>query len=111
EQLLPGRPGAIAVRQHSEGEDRRAMTYGDLERLSDRVAGGLASVGLAPGEADGLLMPMTIEAVAALLGIIRAGCVVVGVSASFAPPEIDLRLRRGGARLVITRETIPRRGA
>jgi acetyl-CoA synthetase len=104
-------PGAIAVRQHSESGDRRELTYRDLERLSHRVAGGLAAAGLAPGDSIGLLLPMTVEAVAALLGIIQAGCVAVGVPESFAPPEIELRLRLGGARLVITQDAIPRRGA
>ncbi len=103
-------PGAIAVCQHGENGERRAVSYADLERLSDRVAAGLVAAGLVPGDAVGLLLPMTVEAVAALLGILRAGCVAVGVAESFAPPEIDLRLRLGGARLVITQQGIHRRG-
>ena len=86
------------------------MTYGELEQLSGRVAGGLAAAGVAEGEAVGVLLPMTVEAVAALLGILRAGCVAVLVAESFAPPEVDRRLRLGGARLVITQEAIVRRG-
>ncbi len=104
-------PGAVALRQHSEAGDRREMTYGDLERLCNRVADGLASAGLAPGDPVGLLLPMTIEAVAAFLGILRAGGVVVSVAESFAPPEVELRLRLGGARLVITQDAILRHGA
>ena len=74
------------------------------------MANGLASAGVAPGDPVGLLLPMTVEAIAVLLGIIRAGCVAVAVAESFAPPEIELRLRIGGARLVITQDTIPRLG-
>jgi acetyl-CoA synthetase len=100
----------VAVREVSERGDRRELTYGELERLSNRVADGLARAGMVPGDAVGLLLPMTAEAVIALLGIVRAGCVAVGVAESFAPPEVALRLRLGGARLVITQDEILRRG-
>lgn len=103
-------PRAVAVRQVSESGGRRELTYEQLERLVDRVAGGLAGAGLSPGDRVGLLLPMTVEAVAALLGIIRAGCAAVGIAESFATPEIELRLRLGGARLVITQDAITRRG-
>jgi acetyl-CoA synthetase len=103
-------PAAVAVREESERGVRREVTYGELEQLSDRVAGGLARAGLVPGDAVGLLLPMTVEAVAALLGIVRAGCVAVGVAESFAPPEVALRLRLGGARMVVTQDEIHRRG-
>lgn len=103
-------PGVVAVREVSEAGGRREVTYGELERLSGQVAGGLVRAGLKPGDAVGLLLPMTVEAVAALLGIVRAGCVAVGVAESFAPPEVALRLRLGGARLVITQDAVTRRG-
>ena len=100
-------PEAIALRQHTERGEVRELTYGALERLCNRVANSLASAGVAPGDPVGLLLPMTVEAIAVLLGIIRAGCVAVAVAESFAPPEIELRLRIGGARLVITQDDDP----
>ena len=86
-------PEAIALRQHTERGEVRELTFGALERLCNRVANSLASAGVAPGDPVGLLLPMTVEAIAVLLGIIRAGCVAVAVAESFAPPEIELRLR------------------
>jgi acetyl-CoA synthetase len=103
-------PSTVAVREVSERGGRREVTYGELERLSNRVADGLTRAGMVPGEAVGLLLPMTVEAVATLLGSVRAGCVAVGVAESFAPPEVALRLRLGGARLVVTQDEIHRRG-
>lgn len=104
-------PAAIAVRQHGEDGTRRELSYAELEQLSARVAAGLIDAGLAPGEAVGLVMPLTVEAVGALLGIVRAGGVAIGVAESFAGPEIALRLRLGGARRIITQESLRRRGA
>ena len=109
-QLPDAPPEVIAIRQVSDGGDRREVTYGELEHLSGRVAAGLAAAGLAAGESVGVFLPMTVEAVAALLGILRAGCVAVLVAESFAAPEVEQRLRFGGARLVITQDAIVRRG-
>jgi acetyl-CoA synthetase len=45
---------------------------------------------------------MTAESVAIYLGIIWAGCVVVSIADSFAPPEIANRIRLANARAVFT---------
>ncbi|MGE3822120.1 MAG: AMP-binding protein [Isosphaeraceae bacterium] len=103
-------PGALALIEHSEGGDVRRLTMRELDRLSNRVALGLVALGLEPGEAVGLMTPMTVESVAATLGIHKAGCVVVGVAESFAPAEVALRLAIAGARWVVTSDLTVRRG-
>ena len=50
-------------------------------------------------------MPMTAEAVVAYLGIVLAGCVVVGIADSFAAAEIASRLRIAKAKAIITQVT------
>lgn len=104
-------PEAIAIRQVSEEGTERTVTFAELASRVRRFAASLTVHGLKPGDAVGLLMPMTIEAIVATLGIVWAGGVVVGVSESFAPPEIALRLRLGHARLVIVQDIVQRRGA
>ncbi|MFO0961051.1 MAG: AMP-binding protein [Isosphaeraceae bacterium] len=106
-----GERGREAIVQRDERGHDRTITLGELERLSGRVAGGLKNRGLRPGDAVGILLPMTIEAVAAILGIILAGGVVVGIPESFAPPEIETRLKLGRARWIITQDSIHRRGS
>ncbi|CAN5466298.1 AMP-binding protein [soil metagenome] len=108
---LQSPPEKAAIRQYAEGVEPGTVTYKELERLSGRVAAGLKASGLVPGDAVGVLLPMTVEAVAVLLGIIRAGCAAVLVAESFAPPEIAQRFRLGGAKLVITQECLVRRGS
>lgn len=51
---------------------------------------------------------MTAEAVAAYLGIILAGCVVVGIADSFAPASIADRNRIAQAQAIITQDVILR---
>jgi acetyl-CoA synthetase len=53
---------------------------------------------------------MNAECVAAYLGIIRAGCVVVSIADSFAAPEIAKRLKIAGAAGIITVDSFRRGG-
>lgn len=60
------------------------------------------------GAAVAIAMPMSIEAVCAYLGIVLAGCSVVGVADSFAPSQIQDRLRLSQAQAVVTQDVILR---
>jgi acetyl-CoA synthetase len=105
-----GAADAVAVVERpTEGPVRR-LTLSALEGMSNRVANGLVARGLVPGEAVAVVMPMTAEAVAIFLGILKAGGVVVGIAESFMPPEIALRLRIARATRVFTQMTILRGG-
>ncbi len=90
------------------GEELVTHTYGELEDLANRVANGLGAVGFVRGEAIALYMPMNFECVAAYLGIIRAGCAVVSIADSFAPPEVRKRLEISNAAGMITVESFNR---
>jgi len=63
---------------------------------------------LRPGDAVGIIMPMTPECVAIYLGIILAGCVVVSIADSFSPVEMEARLRIGNAVVVFTQDVVKR---
>jgi len=101
----------IAVAIGREGSDTvETVTYGELEALVNRVANGLVAQGFSAGDAIALYMPMNLECVAAYLGIIRAGCVVVSIADSFAPPEIRSRLEIADAAGIITVDQFTRGG-
>ena len=101
----------IAAVVGREGTSRlETVTYGELETLVNRVAAGLTSRGLAPGRGVALYMPMTIECVAAYLGVVRAGSYVVSIADSFSPEEVARRLRIGRADAVITVDRFRRAG-
>ncbi len=101
----------IAVAVGREGSDTvETVTYGELEDLVNRVANGLVAQGFSAGEAIALYMPMNLECVAAYLGIIRAGCTVVSIADSFAPPEVRRRLEIADAAGIITVDRFRRGG-
>ena len=88
-----------------EHGNERSWAYGELDFLTQRVASGLSALGLAPSDRVGLYMPLSAEAVAAYLGIIRAGMVAVLVADSFSAVELERRLTLADAKLLITVDT------
>ncbi len=111
ESCFSASPAAIAiVTQQENHEGLATFTYRELESLTNRVANGLVEIGMEPGDAVAVDMPMNAESVAIYLGIVKAGCVVVGIADSFAPDEIATRLRIGKAKAIFTQDYINRAG-
>lgn len=98
--LADDRDPAI-VYSRPDGELQR-VTYQELRQQVARVAHGLQQANFKPGEAIAVLLPMTAESVAIYLGIIAAGCAVVSIADSFAPPQIAERLKIARARAIFT---------
>ncbi len=104
-------PDAVAIVTQRENDGNLVMlTYRELESLTNRVANGVVEIGMMPGDAVAVDMPMNAESVAIYLGIVKAGCVVIGIADSFAPDEIATRLRIGNAKAIFTQDYINRAG-
>jgi L-proline---[L-prolyl-carrier protein] ligase len=74
-------PDRIAV----EESDNGAITYHDLDQLSDRLRDRLIRLGVRPGDRVGIYLRKSIDAVASIFGILKAGAVYVPVDPT-APP-------------------------
>jgi acetyl-CoA synthetase len=105
-----GDPERTVIVFQREGGELERWSLATLRRLCERVANGLSGIGLEPGDAVAVDMPMTPESVAIYLGAVMAGCPVVSIADSFAPPEISTRLRIGAAKAVFTQDVILRGG-
>ena len=102
---------AVAIITRSETDPTlKTVTYRELECLTNRVANGLVALGMEPGDAVAVDMPMHAESVAIYLGIVKAGCKVISIADSFAPGEIATRLRIGKAKAIFTQDAIYRGG-
>ena len=106
--LAPG--DATAILFTRDGGRIERVSYAELDALSNRFANALGDFGAATGSAVAIAMPMTVEAVVAYLGLVKAGCVVVSIADSFAPDEIRTRLDIAGATLVVTHDVVVRAG-
>ena len=96
-----------------EGEDGqvRSYTYGDLRTQVNMAAGGLRSLGLSPGDAVGIYMPMVPEIVIALLAIAKIGGVILPLFSGYGAGAVVSRLIDGNAKALITADGFPRRGS
>jgi len=96
-----------------EGEDGqvRSLTYGELRVQVNLAAGGLRSLGLGPGDAIGLYMPMVPEIVIALLAIAKIGGVILPLFSGYGAGAVTSRLADGDAKALITADGFPRRGS
>jgi amino acid adenylation domain-containing protein len=94
------RPGATAV----EDPQGRRLGYGELDALAGRIAQRLVEAGVRRGDRVGVCLPKSIDSLASLLAIGKAGAAYVPVDHS-APPERN-RLIFGDceARVVLTDE-------
>jgi benzoate-CoA ligase len=82
--VLAGRdPGRVALR-----EPDRSWSYGELGDQAARVAAVLRGAGVAAGDRVAVLMPDSLEAAAAILGVIYMGGVAVPLSELATPVDI-----------------------
>ena len=74
-------PDRIAIEETEGG----AITYQDLDQLSDRLGERLTNLGIRPGDRVGMYMRKSIDAVVSIFGILKAGAAYVPVDPG-APP-------------------------
>lgn len=58
---------------------RGSVSYADLDRLAEKIAHRLSALGVARGSRIGLYVHRSTDAIAAMLGVLRAGCAYVPV--------------------------------
>lgn len=82
--------------------DRATLSYGQLAEMSERIAGGLTALGIAPGDRVGLLMANYPVTVALLFAIWRTGAVAVAINTLYGPTELEYVLRESGTSLLVS---------
>ena len=92
-------PQATAVVLNGEG-----LSYGELESLSNRIARSLVEAGCGRGDRVGLMMPKSPMAIAALVGIYKAGCIYVPLDPDGPPARLALILNNCSPRCVLASE-------
>jgi len=90
---------AMRVKRGGRWVDTR---YGTILQQTDRIAAGLASWGLEPGDRCALLGSSSPEWVMAYLGILTANGIAVPIDKELKPGEVRHILRNSGARILFT---------
>ncbi|HEX6262758.1 MAG TPA: AMP-binding protein [Actinomycetota bacterium] len=103
-------PDAVAVLWEGEDGAVRSVTYRELREMADRLANGLASLGVGQRDAVGIFMPMAPETVAAVLACAKLGAVYLPIFSGYAADAVATRLRDADAKVLLTADGFPRRG-
>lgn len=93
------RPNQPAVIMAGSGE---TMTFGEMDRESNRFAQMLRALGLRPDDAFAVLLENRIEFYTLIWGSQRAGTMLVPISTRLTAPEIAYILEDSEAKLLIT---------
>src|SRR5271170_2274661 len=96
------------AREHPErvailGEPR-AITYGELAREMNRVAGALRRSGVSPGDRVLIVIPDSLEFIAAFFGAARIGAIAVPVNPLSRSVDFGHYLENSDAKIAIVHE-------
>ncbi len=72
------------------------LTYQEMDAVSDRLSGALATLGVQKGDRVGIFLPNLPQFVIAYFAILKAGGVVVATNPSYTPPEIQHQVNDAG---------------
>jgi amino acid adenylation domain-containing protein len=90
-------PQQVAVVEPGQAE----ISYGALDQLSDRLRDRLAALGVRPGDRVGLMLRKSIDAVAAILGVLKTGAAYVPVDAGAPAARGAYILHNCGVKVVL----------
>jgi len=103
------RADRVALRWIGKSGTRSELTYRNLAGATNRFANVLASLGIAQGDRVFILLGRVPELYVAVLGALKAKCVVSPLFSAFGPEPIATRVEIGEGRVLVTTEALYRR--
>jgi len=82
------------------------VTFRKLDEMSRKFADYLQKSGCGPGDVVGINLPNIPQYLVALLGALRCGCAVTGVSPLLTPKEMAYQINDSGAKVLVTLDAI-----
>jgi acetyl-CoA synthetase len=107
--VLHGNGAKTALRWIGKAGARRELSYAMLAAETSRFANLLESLGVRPGEHVFILLGRVPELHIALLGALKARCVVTPLFSAFGPEPVAMRMEMGDARVLVTSPGLYRR--
>jgi acetyl-CoA synthetase len=100
----------IAFIAEGENNQIRSFTYRELWLRVNQAANALRELGLNPGDAIGLYMPMTPEIVIAMLAIAKIGAIILPLFSGYGAGALSTRLSETDTKALFTADGFQRRG-
>ncbi len=79
----------------------QSISYREMNELSDRLAAGLADIGVKKGDRVGIFMPNTPQFIMAYYAILKAGGVVSATNPLYTPREIVHQVNDAGVEVML----------
>jgi len=77
------------------------ISYKEMNEITDRLAAGLAEIGVKKGDRVGIFIPNTPQFVMAYFAALKAGGVVVATNPLYSPKEIEHQANDSGMKIMI----------
>lgn len=77
------------------------ISYREMNDFTDRLAAGLASIGVKKGDRVGIFMPNTPQFVMAYFAVLKLGAVVVATNPLYSAREIEHQLNDAGIEIML----------
>ncbi|MFP5021647.1 AMP-binding protein [Pseudonocardia phyllosphaerae] len=90
-----------ALRIVEEDGSEGAWTYDELRRRSNRLARGLAGLGVRRGDSVLVMLGNRVELWETMLAVMKLGAVIMPTTTALGAVDLPDRLERGGARFVV----------
>ncbi|QKR00067.1 AMP-binding protein [Metallosphaera tengchongensis] len=100
----------VMVRSMNEEGDIKELTSSQVLQWSKSISSWLKRNGLRKGDRVAVYMPMRAEIVPIMLGIVRAGMIVVPLFSGYGEEPIRVRLEDSEARAIFTVDSYKRKG-
>ena len=82
------------------------ITFAELDRMSNSLANFLKAMDIQPGEVVGVNLPNVPAYYIAIIGILKAGCVLTGVSPLLTQRELEYQLNDAGAKVLVAMDLL-----
>lgn len=94
-----------AVDRTSTGQRRASVTYAELDERAHRYACGLYALGVRAGDSVAVMLPNRADFAALIFAINELGAVYSGIPVAYGERDVEVILRRTGARVVVVPES------
>ncbi|WP_394835269.1 amino acid adenylation domain-containing protein [Pendulispora rubella] len=104
EEQVARTPDHPAIRYRNE-----TLCYRELDTRANRVANMLRARGAAPGDVVAVFAHPSVDMIAGLLGILKAGCAYLPIEPSLPAERVAHMLQSGGAKLLLAQHDLAAR--
>lgn len=94
-------PDRVALIEHSDTGLSQTLTYGELTKQSNALAGWLSDHGIKRGDRVALMLPQEFATAIAHLAIYKLGAIALPLAMVFGAEALEYRLKTSGAKAII----------